>query len=66
MRLDSMSDEKRQLVSDFSIVQRDFSRPEEDDWKLRVQHRLSDFKESMPMYDESGNLTGWKIQYRYE
>lgn len=32
------------------FVKRDWLRPEEDDWKLRVQHLLIDGKESVPVY----------------
>jgi len=46
-------------------IYRDFSRPLEDDYKINVQHQLSQFKESVEIFHE-GVVVGWVIQNRYE
>lgn len=49
-----------------TFIKRDLSRNEDDGWIMNVQPRLSKFSESMPQYDGSGVITGWKIQNRFE
>jgi hypothetical protein len=50
-------------------VNRSFNRTEEDDFKLNVQPRLSDFKEAVPIYHYANGeavIVGWRIQDQYE
>ncbi len=48
------------------VILRDFTRTEHDDFVLNVAHHLTEHNEAMPVYDEEGDLVGWKIQQRYE
>jgi hypothetical protein len=47
------------------IIKREYNRSEEDDFKLNVQKLPHNYNEALPLYRE-GQLTGWKIQSRYE
>lgn len=38
------------------IIQRNYSRTEEDDFKLNVQSRLSEYDEAMPVYDRTRSI----------
>ncbi len=48
------------------FINRDWTRTEKDDWKLNVQPRLGETSESVAVYDNEGNVVGWKIQGRFE
>ena len=48
------------------FIKRNFDRTEDDDWILNVQPRLNEFSESVPQYDTSGNIVGWKIQKKFD
>lgn len=48
------------------FISRNFDRTENDDWTLNVQPQLDEFSESVPQYDTSGNIVGWKVQQRLE
>lgn len=50
---------------------RDYTRTENDDYKLNIEPHLNSTaynskKESIEIYDDKGNVIGWKIQDYYE
>ncbi len=47
------------------IIERDFDRPLNDDFQLRVSGLMSRLDEALPLY-VGGLLVGWKIVGAYE
>lgn len=57
------------------FINRDYTRTEEDDFKLNVQPQLREHKEAVPQHvrlsdadgiDDDLTLVGWTIQPQYE
>ena len=48
------------------FIIRDFSRTEHDDFLLNVEDHIRDQKEAITIYNQWGNIIGWKIQDMYE
>jgi hypothetical protein len=53
------------------VILRDWTRPEDDDFKLNVATRLSDTAEALPLRDPDDDsdappTVGWKIIERFE
>ncbi len=48
------------------FIIRDFSRTEHDDFLLNVEDHIRDQKEAITIYNQEGNIIGWKIQDMYE
>lgn len=48
------------------FINRNYSRTEEDDFKLNVEDQLRDTKEAVPIYNNEGDLVGWRVQWKYD
>lgn len=48
------------------FINRDFARTEHDDFVLNVQPYIGEYEGATKIYDNNGNLLGWKITDMYE
>lgn len=48
------------------LVSRDWSRSEDDDFRLRVAPHIGQLEAATPLCDEKGVVVAWKIKLMYE
>ena len=48
------------------FIGREFDRTEHDDFILNVQPYIGKYEGAIKIYDNGGNLTGWKITDTYK